>query len=171
MAKVTTEMLSWRVVLVQLGVFVLVMGHVVSFVRQRDHWPFSSYPMYSQVELDTNITRYRVYGVQASTGTEFDLMTEPAYITPFDMTRLNSGLRYMESRDPDKLGDALDSLLSIYERRRLDGEHSGPPLNGMRIYSVEWEVQPTAGNTNQPIRQELVHEFIRDISTVERNSP
>ena len=45
-----------------------------------------------------------------------------------------------------------------YEHRREAGLHDGPHLRTLRLYQVDWELEPYAANIDRPIDRELLVE-------------
>lgn len=157
-------------VLVQLGILAIVGGTFFDIITQREHWPFSPYPMYSSIELDTTTTKYYVYGVPVAgaendatgndtAGTEISLQSF-VYTAPLSTIRLGAGLSKLQWRqNRDKLWQrTLENVLARYERRRLAGQHDGPPLRAIRLYREEWTLDPLAGNLDRPDSRELLIE-------------
>lgn len=156
-------MTRWRMAVVQLGLFVIVGGSLFDVVTQREHWPFSPYPMYSKIELDSSTTKYYVYGVPAAgSGHRADEISLQsfAYTAPLSTIRLGSGLSKLQWRNnrDELLQRTLRDLLARYERLRLAGRHPGPPLQSIRLYQEEWLLDPWARNLDQPDRRALLIE-------------
>jgi hypothetical protein len=131
---------------------------LLDIARDREHWPFSNYPMYSQAETRYETGTLRLYGVLDETH-ELPLL-DPAYIAPFDASRLRAAftrLRRREDRDR-LLRVALSDCLERYERGRRDGAHTGPPLSGMRLYELRWSLERAPENVDDPDGKELVAE-------------
>ena len=147
-----------RLLVVHLAVGVLVLGSGWDMLRGKDHWPFSSYPMYSRIERDTTVVRLHFYGVPERAGTPELPLQEMRFIEPFDRTRLGAALRRIE-RGPDaepRLRQAAADVFARYERRRRAGEHEGPPLQGIRLYRLTWHVDPWVRNLDGPEGRELL---------------
>ena len=52
-----------RVWLVYAILAAIVGGHLVEIVTQREHWPFSPYPMWSMASTSWDLQDHRLYGV------------------------------------------------------------------------------------------------------------
>ena len=144
-----------RVLLVN-GVLALLIGvHVYENAVDGEHWPFCSYPMYSELEEKDSVTTFRVVGVRHD-GSE-TLIHRNEFIHPFDQSRLNEGLQIAHFEESS--GElALNDVLQRYERRRLDGEHDGPALQRVRLYRITHRLEPWAGNLHAPNARELLAE-------------
>jgi len=149
-----------RVWLVNAVVGLIVMGSMYDIVRDTDHWPFSNYPMYSELQLSPTLTVLRLFGVtdDASPG-EFALLDERV-IQPFDQARLTaalSGRAYAPERR-EQLTPALRHIMARYEQMRRAGRHSSPPLRAVRLYRLFWTLDPLALNVDRPDRKQLLFE-------------
>jgi hypothetical protein len=135
-----------------------ILGSTYDIVTDQEHWPFSQYPMFSGVWRSPTFTWLRLFGVTAD-GSEFPL-DENRYIAPFDQSRLPKALRRIVDK-PSRaasLPRALQDCLVRYDQLRADGQHDGPPLAAMRLYELEWTIDPEGANLDQPDRKELVAE-------------
>src|SRR5688572_17215140 len=130
---------SRRKLVAYLAIGVVVGGHLFDLAADREHWPFSTYPMYSY-RLGERFHVYRVVGVvHDDAGGEFPLV-QRQYLRPFDFLTLGNSLAYLNKK-PDRerrLEAALSDCLSRYETRRGLGRHDGPPLRAMRFYRMSW---------------------------------
>jgi hypothetical protein len=133
----------------------LIVVHVFENIIDDEHWPFCSYPMYSELEEERSITAYRVVGVRHD-GSETEIHRNE-FIHPFDQSRLMEGLQNVHW-DRALGGLALNDLLQRYERRRLDREHYGPAIVRVRLYRMKHMLEPWAGNFNAPDERELLSE-------------
>lgn len=143
------------------GLLALIAVHLVELARDKEHWPFFSYPMYSWIEPERAVQSHRLVGVIAATGEEVALQ-DPELIYPFDQSRLADGALLI-SRSPDasaRWAAVVPDLFARYERRRREGLHAGQPLSGMRIYLTRHELDPWARNLERPERRELAAEFM-----------
>ncbi len=136
-------------------------GSAYDLAMDQEHWPFSQYPMFSVAWHASTFSWLRLYGV-ADDGREFPLESN-RYILPFDQSRLPKAFRQMLER-PDGVARARAGLVDClvrYRELRLQGEHDGPPLSALRLYKVEWRIDPAAANVDHPDRRELVAEADR----------
>jgi hypothetical protein len=136
-------------------------GSLYDIVRNEEHWPFSQYPMFSGVWRAPSFTWFRLVGVTAS-GNEFPL-DDNRYIRPFDQSRLPKALRTIanDSGRAPRLKEALRNALTRYAELGRNGSHDGPSLVAMRLYEIEWTIDPAAANVHRPDRRRLVAEVQR----------
>lgn len=136
-------------------------GSAYDIVTDQEHWPFSQYPMFSGTWKSPTFTWLRVFGVTAD-GREFALDAN-AFVAPFDQSRLPKALRRMlESPDGDvRVETALADLLTRYEQLRKTHTHDGPVLVALRLYELEWRIDPYAANVDSPDRRRFVTELRR----------
>lgn len=158
---------SHRKLVAYAAIGLVVGGHLFDLVADREHWPFSTYPMYSY-RLGERFHVYRVVGVlhddardHAGDGAGGELpLVQRQYLRPFDFLTLGNGLAYLNKK-PDRerrLEAALHDCLARYEARRALGHHDGPRLRALRFYRMSWDLDPKARNANRPDRQELLYE-------------
>lgn len=132
------------------GVFAIIAGpSFLDAVRDTEHWPWSCYPMYSEMERGTKFDDLRIYGVlKSDRQTEISLFTDERYLQPFDQSRMAEILaKTYWSPDFDK---GLWNCLSRYEAMRRAGRHDGPELAGIRVYHVYWTLDPYGKTIEHP---------------------
>jgi hypothetical protein len=132
-------------------------GHLYDLVTRGEHWPFSSYPMYSHLNRQWTLEVPRVLGVRED-GPSEEWLWRDELLAPFDQARLAQSLSTMR-RAPDahaRLETALADCLRRYERRRRAGEHDGPPLSALRLYRTVWTLDLAAASLPHPTQQELL---------------
>ena len=100
----------------------------------------------------------RLVGV-TPTGQELTLASND-YLRPFDLSRLPKAFRQMLEREdgPSRVAIAVRDCLRRYEELRVSHAHDGPPLAAMRLYEVEWRIDPDAANVDHPDRRTLITE-------------
>jgi hypothetical protein len=147
-----------RIAFVNLVVLLLIGGSLYDIATDQEHWPFSQYPMFSGVWRSPTFTWLRLFGVTAD-GREFPLETNK-YITPFDQSRLPKALRRMlDERDGDaRVRAALADCLARYDQLRADDRLDAPPLVALRLYELEWTIDPHAANVEQPDHRRFIAE-------------
>jgi hypothetical protein len=151
-------MTSYRRAFLSLVFAGLIGGSLYDIVRDEEHWPFSQYPMFSGVWRAPTFTWLRVFGVTAA-GHEFPLDANK-YILPFDQSRLPKALRRIVAspeRAP-RLPEALAGIFSRYHELAREGRHDGPPLAALRLYELEWTIDPHAANVDRPDWRRLIAE-------------
>jgi hypothetical protein len=149
-----------RVVLT--AVFLALIGaSTYDIVTDQEHWPFSQYPMFSVAWHSRTFSWLRLFGVTAD-GREFPLASN-RYIAPFDDSRLPKALRrIMDGADgATRLRTAVADCLARYEVLRADRSHDGPPIVAMRLYELEWTIDPAAANVDRPDHRRLITEVRR----------
>lgn len=151
--------------LVGVGVILYVLACGFEIITGREHWPFSPYPMFSRVEESTTLERFRAVGIPADPSwtsphakTYGGHLLEADQIQPFHFIRLDAALDklHAQSDGPAKLQLAAANLLQRYESRRQLGEHTGPPLRGLRLVRAEWDLRRDAANHAKPERLQML---------------
>jgi len=139
----------------------LIGGSLYDIVLDQEHWPFSQYPMFSTVWRAPSFTWFRLFGVK-SDGNEFPL-DDNSYIRPFDQARLPYAIRRIvgNSHRARRLDEAVRDCFLRYDELARAGAHAGPPLVAMRLYELEWTIDPAAANVNRPDRRRLLAEVQR----------
>jgi hypothetical protein len=139
----------------------LIVGSAYDIVRDQEHWPLSQYPMFSVAWHSSTFAWLRLFGVTAE-GREFPLASN-RYIAPFDQSRLPKALRrIMDGPDgPAKTREAVAECLARYTTLGEERLHNGPPLVAMRLYELEWTIDPDAANVDRPDSRRLITEVRR----------
>jgi hypothetical protein len=149
-----------RMVLVSMLMVVFIGGSIYDIVTNREDWPLSQYPMFSKVDLSPTMEAIRLFGVTQETLPREIPLLDNELIKPFDQRRLSSAIEatyYNPARRP--LTEALlRDILRRYEARRVNGEHSGPPLQAVRAYQSTWTLDSKARNANSPDPRRLLAE-------------
>jgi hypothetical protein len=57
------------------------------------------------------------------------------------------------------LNEACHDFLVQYEMLRRAGYHDGPSLRGIRLYQLQWRLDPHAQNVVRPDHRELLAEY------------
>jgi hypothetical protein len=150
-----------RKILLSLVSIAFLAGSAYDLAADQEHWPFSQYPMFSVAWHAPSFTWYRLYGVTRDRR-EFPL-DQNRYIAPFDQSRLPKALRRMleEEDGVARVRAALIDCLVRYRELAADGEHDGPPIDGLRLYEVRWRIDADAANVDTPDRRTLVAEVER----------
>ncbi len=153
-------MAAWRRWLVYGLVTVIVGGHLYDLVVDREHWPFSQYPMYAHAAREWSMLTPRLSGVRPDGG-EITLW-QTRFLEPLDQSRLMQAVGTI-LQEPDgrvRATTALRDVLARYEQRRRTGEHDGPALAALRLYHERWVLELDAGNVDRPARRDLVLEAV-----------
>jgi hypothetical protein len=155
--QTATPMRPWRVRMVYAVVGVIVLGHLYEIARQREHWPFSNYPMWAQVTDKWELKNVDVVGVTDSADAAEVKLDDPAYFAPLPVYYQRLILGKFARRQSTRERVFAD-YLRRYEQRRKAGLHHGPPLKGLRAYEVVWTMDPTASNVRTPDRRAVLYE-------------
>lgn len=139
----------------------LLVGSAYDVVTGTEHWPFSPYPMFAGTWRSPTFSWLRLFGVTAD-GAELALESND-YIQPFDQSRLAKALRQLmdEPDGSERIRIALADCLTRYDELRADGGHDGPPLTALRLYELEWAIDPAAIDVNRPIAKRFIAEVRR----------
>ena len=151
-------MRRWRLWLVNGIVAFLVLGHGMEIVRQKEHWPFSNYPMWARVSKEWHETQIVPVGLTEDDPQEEVKLTDPAYFAPMPVYYQRLNFRSV-AKKPNLRDRVLRDYLDRYERRRAAGLHQGPPLKGVRLYELYWTMDRSASNVATPERKTLVYEY------------
>jgi GT2 family glycosyltransferase len=160
-----------RATLVHLLVAALVGASAYDIRTGREHWPFSPYPMFSDVERLWTLDGLRLFGLtDEATPREIPLLDSDV-IAPFDQARLAAAFR-RTANDPARqelVAAMLNDCLDRYERRRNSGRHDGPALRAIRLYDLHWTLDPNASNVDTPDRRRLVAQIDRTTPVTRRS--
>ena len=153
-APAIAPMKRWRVWVVFALVTLLVVGHGIDIAAQREHWPFSHYPMYARAEKKKRQELLSLFGTMRAPGYRAMVrLTDPNYVPPLNEGRLRVILMaaYRRGERPQDIAAArqvLADYMRMYESRRLAGLHDGPPMREIWLYRLTWKLRPdgTAGS-------------------------
>jgi len=123
-------------------------------------WPFSAYPMYSELRRGRSLERHRLFGVTREEPAREMPLVDPTYLYPLEHSRFYFSLGRIERRQDGgrSLEIAMRDALDRYEARRRAGDHDGPPLRGLRLYALRWQLEPYARNRDRPELRRLLFE-------------
>jgi hypothetical protein len=149
---------STRRTLVNAILLAMIAGSAYDVALDQEHWPFSQYPMFSGVWRSPTFTWLRLFGMTAD-GREFPLDAN-RFIAPFDQSRLPKALkRILDGRNGGmRVRTALADCLARYEDLRRQKQHDGPQLAALRLYELEWTIDPEAANVDRPDRRTFIAE-------------
>src|SRR5258706_9354574 len=105
--------------------------------------------MFSVAWREPRFSWLRLFGVTAQ-GREFALDAN-RYIMPFDQSRLPKALRVILAGHDGltQVRTALADCLARYEGIRRAGGHDGPPITAVRLYELQWTIDPNAANVDR----------------------
>jgi hypothetical protein len=156
-----------RKVFVHLFIAAVMTGSLYDIATSQEHWPFSDYPMFASVHRKHALDNwYRVFGVTPD-GREVAILRYDQ-LWPLDQSRLPLGIRHIAQTpgSEPRVRAALEDTLRRYEARRIAGQHSGPPIDGIRLYTLSWDLEPYAANIDRPRSKTLVAEVRRQTVAV-----
>jgi len=151
-----------RLAFVHVLILGLIGGSFYDIATRQEHWPFSDYPMFAVIPrkpvLDNS---YRLFGVTYD-NREVAIL-KYSQLWPLDQSRLPIGLRrlYRQPGGRERVRTAVEDTFRRYELRREQGLHDGPPLRAMRLYVLNWDLEPYAANLDRPRSRELLVEVSR----------
>jgi hypothetical protein len=126
-------------------------GNLVSFVFNRQLWPYSPYPMFAVARPLTFETLVLV-GEPVDGGEIW--FESQGYLSPeispmvinnaFGSNRARPGMNGLDER--------LRETYEFYERRRRQGLSSAPPLRRLHLYRFNWTLRPDLANLRTPGR-------------------
>jgi GT2 family glycosyltransferase len=154
----SAAMSTRRVALVHVLLAIMVGASLYDIRTGTEHWPFSPYPMFSEVERVPALDAFRLFGVTNEVAPREIPLLDSDMIAPFDQARLSAALR-LTYNDPSRrplVADMLSDCLFRYERRRVSGQHDGPALSAVRLYALHWTLDPHAANVNAPDSRRLL---------------
>lgn len=123
-----------RALLVKLVLAVLIVGHLVVQVYQREWWPFSRYPMYSTVFEPKVFKFLKVIAIKEN-GDEWAIPIY-RYFRPFMDNNLMQSFDRHE--DLQKRAEMLRALFAWYGRSTIINK---PPIIGLRLYQYEYNFE------------------------------
>ena len=153
-------MKRWRVWVVFSLVTLLLVGHAVDIAGQREHWPFSHYPMYARAEKKKRQELLSLFGLMRAPGHRALVrITDPSYVPPLNEGRLRVILMaaYRRGTTEQNLADArrvMADYMRMYEARRVAGLHNGPRMTEIHLYRLTWKLRPDGTHATRPWKQE-----------------
>ncbi len=153
-------MRPWRAWLAMAVVAVLLVGHAVDIIGQREHWPFSNYPMYARTERKPRQEILSLFGVMRAPGYHAMVrITDPRYVPPLSEGRLRVILMsaYRRGTSERNIADAkrvMADYMRAYESRRAAGLHDGPRMTEIHLYRLTWRLRPDGTPRTRPSKSE-----------------
>ena len=144
-----------RLVFVHALIAFVVGGAAWDIVRDREHWPFSQYPMFSSVERDWSHRTLRVFAVTRD-HREVALL-DTRVLHPFDQCRLSTALLRLRG-DPHSLDTALADTYRRLAGRRREG---APDAAALRLYELRWTLTRGRTNDGHPDERTMLAEYRR----------
>ena len=145
-----------RKVVVGVLFILIVGGQVIAVARSEEYWPFSPYPMYSEIAQPGEYTQVRLVAVM-NDGREL----------PLDAAWLRKWMNRLARRENAQ--DELQRAMVKYVRK--DGWHrpgeskkSPPRVKALRAYEQHWTLKGDAANASKPDSSKLLAEIRRSPS-------
>ncbi len=115
-----------RRMLVNLGLIGLLAGSGFDIATRGEHWPFSSYPMFSRTRQEARLDHVSLIAIPRD-GSEGFPLYETGQIHPFYWTRHREAFQRMLDRPGGEADarEAMEDCLERYERGRRAGRRSG----------------------------------------------
>lgn len=156
-----------RLILVNILIAILVAGSAYAVLTDEERYPFSPYPMYSDIDTDRSVQRLELLGLSMEDPPQEVPLIIMQQLPPWDDARLMKSFRTIlrQRGHRPRLRTALNDLLHQYEAHRGAGRHQGVALRGLRLYWLHWK-DVTSGNwdTKNPDQRSLVVEVFLDSS-------
>ncbi|HTL29559.1 MAG TPA: hypothetical protein VL282_10060 [Tepidisphaeraceae bacterium] len=118
-------------------VAVLVAGHANDLLTQREHWPFSMYPMYSIAQTDYEMKLMKLAGVTDENPPREMIVDGGGRWMRGTLGRFATG----PTKDLKKLRKGFQQYLQKYDQRAAAGEPGLLPLTGLRLYEYKWDLR------------------------------
>ena len=129
----------------------LVGGQLYAVITSEEHWPFSPYPMYAELNQTREYKVIRLVGVTAPPGSR-ELTLDSAW--------LRKSLA-KAARHPQADTMLLKSARSYVQKYSWRNPHNrdAPHLRALRIYEQVWDLRGDASNQEAPDRVRRLLEF------------
>ena len=143
------------------GLFAFVLGgNLVSFIINRQIWPYSPYPMFANAR-DLTFETLVLVGEPVDGG-EFWFESQGYLSAAISPMVINNGFDAVRARPGiSGLDERLRDTYEFYERRRQQGLSSGPPLRRLHLYRFSWAMRPDLANLHTP-RRALIGSYPSD---------
>ena len=144
------------------GAILAIVGiSAVQIVLGRDDLPFSSYKMYSQPHKEYTLSEIRLIGV-TSDQDEIPL-SDRSYLYPFGHAQTREAIRKLRKHGggDEEVARILRYVFARYSARQARGEHTGPPLDGIRVYEMAWHLDRDKSTLEDPFRRTLLGEYLK----------
>jgi len=122
----------WRVWMVFALAAVLLGGHLFDIIRQREHWPFSFYPMYGRVQKKRLLRMPALYGVMQDGKREKGQRITRSYVPQLSEARIRNIL--IAAWDRNDIPKSKRKVAAGGTRRntwrRIGRRYPGPSTSG-----------------------------------------
>jgi hypothetical protein len=141
-----------RIITVHVLLAILLLMHFAAIVSGVELWPFSRYPMYSEMYPRTMVV-YRLVGVTSDAKPK-EVQIDAAWIRKLFTSMANN--------HPEKLDREVAKYMHEFKDHRPPGIERGPPFAAVRLYRLEFDVRADASNMDKPDRSTLLVEAKRE---------
>ncbi|HEX3357739.1 MAG TPA: hypothetical protein VHS31_12280 [Tepidisphaeraceae bacterium] len=128
---------------------VLLAGHGLDVVKSKEHWPFSPYPMYADLENTRSMRMTRMVGVTA---------TRPPREVVFNAVYLRNSLSVWETGGQVRKAQVLTAareFLANYNKQ-MKGIRKDRRLAAIRVYEYVWYLNPNRSKLGDPDEKHLL---------------
>ena len=127
-------------------------GHLVCLAAGRQVWPFSHYPMFAEGRAKRPVVRATILVGVAPDGAEFWLdgrQNLGSSLSPFLYGR-PFGADARKSDGMPEIQRRLGEMFRYANDQRGRAWTPAPPMTALRLYDVEWDLDPTLSNREAP---------------------
>lgn len=148
---------------VNLTLLGLLTGSAYEIGTRGEHWPFSSYPMFSKTRREARVVHYALQAVPQDGSAAFPLY-KSKHIHPFLWYRQRAAFKQMleKGKGIAAVEKGLADTMERYEHGRQIGRHDGPPLRSLRLYRVDWSIDPYAADLIKHEKRAFVAEVFAE---------
>lgn len=131
-------------------------GLFASVITERENWPWTPFGMFSG-RFENQARRTVFFGV--TPGGEEVYLPSDTYWYPWPEARMVEALdKFLQ--EPGLTQEKLDQVMKYfaehYANRQRTGEHSGPKIYELRMYTVDWRLRSDLANKSTPDRKQLI---------------
>jgi hypothetical protein len=148
-----------RLLVAHAMILALLAGGLYDIATGREHWPFSPYAMFADVNLSRTATKLVLIGIDEGSGLEVPRAGAWA-AHPLSAGRLGAALELQlaEPQGAQRVALIVTQFLTRYEQMRLQGRHAGPRLASLRLYRLEWDLDAAVDRARPADRRTLIAE-------------
>jgi hypothetical protein len=141
----------------------VVSGSLACVVLDVEAWPFSNYPMYSDLSHG-EFGSVRMYGRTARGEVG---LSKYSHWFPLGALRVARAVKNIENTEgADVLQTSvMKHLWEHYEGGRLAGRHDGPGISALLAYELTWRIESGAANRDVPDSRRRIASYQHDGSS------
>lgn len=148
-----------RVVVANAVIAVILVGHLAALAAQKEDWPFSNYPMYSQRRDawvgDSLAFDGVVAGSSEHVELDFQALTSPYYAWGFD-----DAVEEALDEGDGRIEEILAAVLVRYDDRRSDDPEL-PELDEIDLVRFTYELDPDRTDPAPVVGREVIASYHR----------